>query len=283
MATALMAAALGTARARPLMARGVTVGLPSGRAQVAGAKRFYDKVTVCRCDDAGAWEIRLDGRTLKTPTRRPLQFPNAKLAHAVALEWDAQGGGGGVDPHAMPMMTIACTAIDNEHEGAAQKQLLVEQLMPFLDTDTTCFFTKDDRKLLRKQERLWKPLHDWMAVEHAVLLSTNRECAEIAFTPHPAEALDRVRATLNAMDMGTITAVHALALECKSLVIPLALHGRHIDVGQAVAAARVDEEDQIERWGLVEGGHDHDRVNTDVSVASSSLLLWWLGADTDDE
>ena len=115
------------------------------------------------------------------------------------------------------------------------------------------------------------------------MLSTNRECAEIAFTPHPAEALDRVRATLNAMDMWTITAVHALALECKSLVIPLALHGRHIDVGQAVAAARVDEEDQIERWGLVEGGHDHDRVNTDVSVASSSLLLWWLGADTDDE
>ena len=264
---------------RPLLARNVSVGLPSGRAQVSGAKRFYDEVTVCRCSEEDAWEIQLDGRTLKTPTRRPLHFPNAALAHAVALEWDAQDGSRGIDPHAMPMMTIVCTAIDNEHDGLVQKKLLVEQLMPFLDTDTVCYFAKDDHKLLRKQQRLWKPLHEWLAAEHGVTLSTNTEVAEIVFTPHPQDSVQTVRSMLEAMDIWTITGVHALALECKSLVIPLALQARYITVEQAIAAARVDEEDQIERWGLVEGGHDVDRVNADVSVASSSMLLWWLGSD----
>ena len=35
--------------------------------------------------------------------------------------------------------------------------------------------------------------------------------------------------------------------------------------------------DQIARWGLVEGGHDMDRVNADVSVAASSVFLNFLG------
>lgn len=45
-------------------------------------------------------------------------------------------------------------------------------------------------------------------------------------------------------------------MECKSLVIALALVGRFIDFEQAKIASRVEEEFQIEIWGVVEGGHD---------------------------
>lgn len=40
--------------------------------------------------------------------------------------------------------------------------------------------------------------------------------------------------------------------------------------------SRVEEEFQIGRWGLVEGGHDLDRVNCAVNLSSASFLLWLL-------
>ena len=65
-------------------------------------------------------------------------------------------------------------------------------------------------------------------------------------------------------------------MEFKSVVISLALLHRFIDMDQAVAAARVDEEYNIDMWGLVEGGHDVDRANVSVQVATASTLLWLL-------
>ena len=41
---------------------------------------------------------------------------------------------------------------------------------------------------------------------------------------------------------------------------------------QTVAAARVAEEYQLTRWGLVEGGHDVDRVHINVKVRLRSEL-----------
>ncbi len=41
-------------------------------------------------------------------------------------------------------------------------------------------------------------------------------------------------------------------------------------------AARLEEEFQIEAWGLVEGGHDLDRANIRVRLAAPSLLLRML-------
>ena len=269
-----------------------------GRTQVAGARRFYEEVSVVPVvanpapeggdgrDDSGLWEIRLDGRLLRTPGRLALSLPTAALAHTIALEWDAQGGEGGVDPHSMPMMTIACTAIDNISTEAGEsttgfdKGTLVNQIMPFLDTDTCLFYDKTDRKLLRKQKGTWGPLVEWLAKTHDAPLKSNLDSSAdsaIMWTPHPEASVANVRALLERMDMWTLTAINALALECKSLVIPLALHARHISVQQAVAAARLDEEDQIGRWGLVEGGHDIDRVNADVSVAATAVFLNFLG------
>ena len=58
-------------------------------------------------------------------------------------------------------------------------------------------------------------------------------------------------------------------MECKSIVIALALLLKHLDVPAAEACARLEEDIQIEQWGLVEGGHDHDlaRIRTQLSSA----------------
>lgn len=37
-------------------------------------------------------------------------------------------------------------------------------------------------------------------------------------------------------------------------------------------ASRVEEEFQVEIWGVVEGGHDMDRLNNSVALASAGLF-----------
>ena len=42
---------------------------------------------------------------------------------------------------------------------------------------------------------------------------------------------------------------------------------------EAIAAARVEEEAQIEEWGLVEGGHDLDQLDIKVKVSAPVMLM----------
>jgi ATP synthase mitochondrial F1 complex assembly factor 2 len=68
--------------------------------------------------------------------------------------------------------------------------------------------------------------------------------------------------------------LRAITKECKSLIAAWALFKRHITTKEAMDLARVEEEFQISQWGLVEGGHDLDRVNCSVNLASASFFLW---------
>lgn len=45
------------------------------------------------------------------------------------------------------------------------------------------------------------------------------------------------------------------------------------DVKKAIMASRVEEEFQIDNWGLVEGGHDYDRLNCSIQIHAAISLL----------
>ena len=64
-----------------------------------------------------------------------------------------------------------------------------------------------------------------------------------------------------------------------STCITRALHAaaqRKLSMEQALQAARLEEEFQIEGWGLVEGGHDLDQANARVRLTASTLFLRML-------
>ena len=48
---------------------------------------------------------------------------------------------------------------------------------------------------------------------------------------------------------------------------------------QGLEAARVEENFQIEGWGLVEGGHDIDSAGLKVQVAAPSIFLRLLQSE----
>jgi len=67
----------------------VTMPMSSMTGSIVG-KRFYKQVTTREADDGNGWNVMLDYRTLKTPSKRPLKLPTLALAKAIAAEWDYQ-------------------------------------------------------------------------------------------------------------------------------------------------------------------------------------------------
>jgi ATP synthase F1 complex assembly factor 2 len=82
-------------------------------------------------DNTQWFGIALDGRTVQTPMGQKLAVPSQSLAFAIAAEWDAQVKH--LQPADMPIMTLACTALD---QAAYHPQVYRDQAMNFLPTDT---------------------------------------------------------------------------------------------------------------------------------------------------
>ena len=69
-------------------------------------KRFWEAVEVEAGE--GGYEIRLDGRPVRTPARANLTVPSEALAQAIAKEWrDLEGD---VDPGFMPLSVSSVTS-----------------------------------------------------------------------------------------------------------------------------------------------------------------------------
>ena len=57
------------------------------------------------------------------------------------------------------------------------------------------------------------------------------------------------------------------------MIIGMATASGRLGVEEALQAARLEEDQQIAEWGLVEGGHDIDIADIRVRVASPSLFV----------
>jgi ATP synthase F1 complex assembly factor 2 len=130
-----------------------------------------------------------------------------------------------------------------------------------------------DAALIALQRRRWHPVVEWARARYGPI----NVATDLVIKPHPHETRERVRSELAALDAWRLTAVESLTAGCKSVLLPLALYHRRISVKDAVQAARVEEEHQIQQWGLVEGGHDVERAHTVAQVSAASLFLWMLG------
>ena len=129
----------------------------------------------------------------------------------------------------------------------------------------------------------------------ALLLSRSSEGNPNSGLPHPPILVDRAQAWVNTLDAWTLTALYSACAESKSFFIGAGLIHDAMKVGGdgdgnqsdgvgdgsrstsrdakwAANASRVEEEFNIECWGLVEGGHDYDRVNCSIQMHAASFL-----------
>lgn len=202
-------------------------------------RRFYSSVAVIERN--GGFGITLDGRPLRTPAKADLSLPTRALAEAVAEEWRVQEGP--INPHGMPLTRLASTAIDRI---APDRAPVVDDLAGYAETDLLCYRAGDQPELAARQAEAWQPLLDWAAERFGVRLAIT---GDISPLPQSAEAMDALRAAVEALKPMMLAGLHAATAAAGSVVVGLALAEGLIDAERAFEISALDESFQIERWG----------------------------------
>ena len=235
--------------------------LPSDApASLAAPKRFYTHVSV----ENGA--IKLDGRAAKTPKGVPLALPSVALAELVAEEWRGQGAT--IVYAQMPATRLAHTVID---AVADAREVTVASIVRFAASDLLCYFAEDPASLVARQEAMWRPLIVWARETHHLAFETT---AGIVHRAQPPETLARVEALAQAADDFTLAALAFAASLFGSAILALALRDRRIDAGEALAAARLDDLFQEERWGV----DVETLARTEALITDAIMLEAWFAS-----
>jgi chaperone required for assembly of F1-ATPase len=229
-------------------------------------RRFYQTVEVAPADDGH--HLLLDGRPLRTPAKRLLALPAARLAEALAGEWRAQGEV--VQPQAMPLTRLASTAQDRM---PALRAAAIEEVVGYAGTDLLCYRAAAPLDLVERQSRVWQPLLEWAASVYGARLTLTTSLLPVA---QPDAAIRGLRAAVENLADWPLVGLHAVTTALGSLVLGLALARGRIDAEQALAASLLDELYEIERWGRdAETERRHQALRRDVEAAT--LFLDRLG------
>ncbi|MEX2127479.1 MAG: ATP12 family protein [Xanthobacteraceae bacterium] len=203
-------------------------------------KRFYKTTSVAGHD--GAFEVRLDGKAAKTPARKTLALPSRALAEIVAAEWAAQGET--IEPGKMPLTRLANVALDRV---AADPEAVAAEIAKYAGSDLVCYRAREPAGLVAAQGAAWDPLLFWARDQ----LGARFVCAEgVRLVSQPEEAIAAVRAEIETAQrpFGLAALASATALT-GSVLIALALARGRLSADAAWAAAHVDEDWNIARWG----------------------------------
>jgi chaperone required for assembly of F1-ATPase len=205
-------------------------------------RRFYERVDVGARD--GEFRIQLDGRPVKTPGRRLLAAPTQELAAALASEWQEQCDL--IDPGKMPLTRLANTIIDGVSNAPAAVAADIEK---YLASDLVLYRAEGPAGLVARQAEAWDPILAWA---ERVLRARFVQTSGMTFVAQPAEALAAGRAALAqdaSRDNWRLGALHAVTTLTCSALIALALMRGALSLEEAWAAAHVDEDWNMERWG----------------------------------
>ena len=203
-------------------------------------KRFYKEVSLSKGCRGVA--VHLDGRPVLTPGRKVLHLPNPELAEAVSREWEQAGDE--IDPRLMRLTRLANSAIDRIGD---HRESMIGEMTGYIGTDLVCYRAEAPEGLRLRQNNLWDPLVDWVRDRHGITLYVT---TSILPREPPAETRDLARTVLDGIGDYALAGLHSATTACGSLVIGLALADAVIDASGAWKASLVDEDWQIEEWGL---------------------------------
>lgn len=227
-------------------------------------KRFYKIATVVTGDDG--FKVKLDGREIKTPEKRNNISPTKALAEAICQEWNDQDDK--VVPDSMPVAKLQNTAIDRV---ATRREDLIAELVNYAGTDMLCYRAEFPEDLAKKQDALWQPLLDWLAGTHGVNLQVTTGILHVA---QEANELAKIETLLSDMGSFHLAAFYNITTLCGSVSVALNLLGGNITVEQAWAVAQLDENFQIEQWGIDdEAKIRQDNMKTELDAAARFLEL----------
>lgn len=228
------------------------------------AKRFWKEA---RVEEApGGFVVKLDGRDIRTPGKKPLIMPTRSLAEAVKEEWAAQGEK--IDPETMPVTRTINSAID---KVAPQRASVIELIAAYGDADLLCYRATSPDELVRRQSEAWNPLLDWSA---SALGARLQPVAGVIHRPQDPTALVRLAGQVQMLSDIELAAFHDLVSLSGSLIIALAVVHAVDKVDRLWLDFRIDELWQEQQWGKDEIATDLARQKQSAFLKAAEILNW---------
>jgi chaperone required for assembly of F1-ATPase len=204
-------------------------------------KRFYAKAGAV--ETSGGLAVTLDDKPIRTPSGRQVVVPAKEIADAIVAEWDAQKEF--IDPLTMPMTRFANSVVDAVVDRV---EAVTEDMAKYFETDLLFYRAGHPEALVARETAHWDPLLFWArdALGAHFILTQG-----IVHVRQPDSAIAAVRAALP-RDAWSIAALHVITTLTGSALLALALLRGVVDQDQVWAAAHVDEDWNIEKWGVDE-------------------------------
>ncbi len=212
-------------------------------------KRVWKETDVT--EGQGGFEVTLDGRPIRTPSKSALLLPTRSLAERIAAEWDAQEES--IDPTTMPATRMANSTID---KVVPQRDAIEAHLAGYGETDLLCYRADGPEGLLARQAEVWDPILDWAADVHGARLAVTQGVIPVPQTPETILSLAKPMSGFTAFEL---TGFHDLVTLSGSLVLGHAAASAYDTPESLWEASRVDEVWQIEQWG-----HDEEAERANV-------------------
>lgn len=194
-------------------------------------KKFYKNVSIER--DGGNWQIKLDGKTVKTPQRVELLVPSQKIAAAIKSEWDRQGEQ--ILPNMMPVTQMMMTVIDRI---VPNRDGFYADIINYLDTDMLCYFADKPDVYAAAQRRNWMPVLDWIKDRFGCELQTTTGLAPLV---QPAATHEKIGAFIRSLDDLHFSILVLITQSTGSLLLGLAVLGRSFLPDDIFAAAFAED------------------------------------------
>jgi chaperone required for assembly of F1-ATPase len=202
-------------------------------------KRFYTTAGVAAAQ--GGFAVTLDGKPVRTPSRRPLVAPTAGIAEAIAAEWAAQKDI--IDPMTMPLTRLANSVVDAVVDRV---EAVANDVTRYFESDLLFYRAGHPDALVEREARHWDPVLFWAAdtlKAHFILAEG------IVHVRQPDQAIAVARAALPT-DPWSIAALHMVTTVTGSALLALVLMRGVLDEDQVWSAAHVDEDWNSEQWGI---------------------------------
>jgi chaperone required for assembly of F1-ATPase len=201
--------------------------------------RFYECANVGDRSGHGC-PILLDGKSVRTPAREILTAPSRALAEAIAAEWQAQRDV--IDPAAMPLTRLANAILDGV---AKNPEPVAAEIRKYLGSDLLLYRAGEPDGLVASQAQHWDPILQWARDTFGARFVL---AEGVTFVAQPAEAIAAAAKAIPT-DAWRLGAANSATSLTGSALLALALvHGR-LDADAAWAAAHIDEDWNMSRWG----------------------------------
>jgi chaperone required for assembly of F1-ATPase len=224
-------------------------------------KRFYARAGVAQSPDGFA--ITLDDKPVRTPSGRALVAPSLDIADAIAAEWEAQKEF--INPLTMPLTRVANSVVD---AVADRVEAVAADIAKYFESDLLFYRAGHPDGLVAREATHWDPVLFWAAEA----LGAHFILAEgIMYVRQPDAAIQAARAALPD-DPWSVAALHVITTSTGSALLALALLRGVLDSEEVWAAAHVDEDWNIEKWGI-DGEVDARRAARLVDFTAAVRIL----------